>query len=477
MNRALFLILLFSFVPGCKADKPTAVALYKCVDCHPVHTDTNHQQACISCHKGNNKAKDKDEAHTGYVPLPAHPDAMAETCGPCHPEITDRVSGSIHFTLGKSTNLFRKSFGAEKELHSFRETPKKSVPETALELADDLLRRRCFRCHPYNSGDPYPAVKHGTGCAACHIAFADGKPEPHFLQSPGDAQCMSCHYGNYVGFDYYGRFEHDFNAEYRTPFTTTQKYFRPYGVEYHQLKADVHQSRGLLCIDCHSGRELMGAGEKKPSCKSCHQLEELQRSLPARVEDRLGLFLLRGHDGKDHPLPLMQHPAHQKYSATVSCQACHAQWTFNDFGKHFLRSDNDDFDMLANLATQGSFEIETIVRNNNDFDKTELPGQMTDKLTGEPEPGLWYKGFSMRRWETVLLGRDDSGRITTMRPMLDFYLSWIDADDRVLFDSVGSQVANGGVRPYVPHTTGPAGFFYRERLERFLVEERAAAQK
>ncbi len=58
--------------------------------------------------------------------------------------------------------------------------------------------------------------------------------------------------------------------------------------------------------------------------------------------------------------------------------------------------------MWANLTIQGSFEIETILENNNDFDKTELPGQMTDKLTGEPEPGLWYKGYTMRRWETIL---------------------------------------------------------------------------
>ena len=111
---------------------------------------------------------------------------------------------------------------------------------------------------------------------------------------------------------------------------------------------------------------------------------------------------------RDHTVPIMQNPAHEEQNRKkINCQVCHAQWAFNDFGKHFLRSDTDNFDIWANISAQGNFEIETIVKNNNDFDKTELPAQMTDKITGEPESGLWYKGFTMRRWETIILGRDD----------------------------------------------------------------------
>jgi hypothetical protein len=475
MNSTFHLIALLFILSGCTGDEPKTVLFMQCIDCHTIRTDTNHQQSCISCHKGNNRANDKDSAHMGYVPYPAHPDQLAESCGPCHAEIVDRITSSLHFTLYNSTNVFRKAFGAENDLASFLETPKKSAPETDLELADDLLRRRCFRCHPYSSGDDFPSVTHGTGCASCHMLFTEGKPESHSFQSPGDAQCLSCHYGNYVGFDYYGRFEHDFNAEYRTPFTTKNRHFRPYGIEYHQLKPDVHQLRGMRCIDCHSGQELMATGGEKPSCKGCHQRKELQRSLPAQVEDRQGLFILHGRDGKDHTIPLMQHPGHEGQTEKITCQVCHAQWTFNDLGKHFLRSDTDDFDVWSNLSIQGNSEVETIVDNNNDFDKTELPAQMTDKITGEPEIGLWHKGFTMRRWETPILGRDDKGNITTVRRLLDCSLSWIDEEEMVRFDSVLSQAPNMGLRPYVPHTTGPAGLFYKERIEQFLTKERSAA--
>ncbi len=80
--------------------------------------------------------------------------------------------------------MFRKAFGAKTELASFVETPQKNDPETALELADDLLRRRCFRCHPYSSGDNYPSVVHGTGCGACHMVFSEGKLQSHQLAKP-----------------------------------------------------------------------------------------------------------------------------------------------------------------------------------------------------------------------------------------------------------------------------------------------------
>jgi hypothetical protein len=476
MNYAFHLMVLLLMLSGCTGEERNTVSLLTCVDCHTVHTDANHQQACISCHKGNDQATDQETAHAGYIPSPAHPEHLVESCGSCHAEITDKIGDSMHFTLNNSTNLFRKAFGAESELASFLDTPQNNDPESVLELADDLLRRRCFQCHPYNSGDNYPNVTHGTGCASCHMVFAEGKVESHSFQKPGDAQCLSCHYGNYVGFDYYGHFEHDLNYEYRTPFTTKDKHFRPYGVEYHQLKPDVHQVRGMACIDCHKGEELMQKEGKKPSCKACHSREELKRSLPADVEKLEGGFILHGRDGKEHSIPLMKHPAHKEQAETISCQACHAQWTYNDYGKHFLRSDTDDFDEWYLLSVQGNFEIETLIENNTDFDKDELPAIMTDKITGEPEPGLWHKGYTMRRWETPILGRDENGTITTMRPQLDYFLSWIDEEETVRFDSVQSQAKKSGIRPYVPHTTGPAGIFYRERIQQFLAQERSAEE-
>jgi hypothetical protein len=466
MIRSGYLLVLLLLLTGCNADPPPGNKLLGCADCHELQHDEHHRQDCISCHKGRTAAKDKEEAHQTLVARPAHPDTMAETCGPCHQEMVDALPESLHFTLKNSVNLFRQAFGAENDLENFYETPLSPAPETGLELADDLLRRRCFRCHLFDGGDGYPATRHGTGCAACHLRFEDGEAAAHSFSSPADTQCLSCHYGNYVGFDYYGRFEHDFNNEYRTPYTTKGAYFRPYGVEYHELRPDIHQTRGMQCIDCHSGSELMGTGVEKARCSGCHLREEVMDSTNEQLQATEEGYIFIDRKGKSHKLPLLSHPAHFSQKTAVACQACHAQWSFRDQGRHFLRTDSDDLDMWYNLPVQGSLEVERIIENNTDYDKQELPVQMADKLTGEQYPGIWIKGFTLRRWEGVQLGLDPNGTVTVVRPLLDYHLSWIDDEETTRFDAESPGEGTSLLRPYVPHTTGPAGLFYQDRLDR-----------
>ena len=266
----------------------------------------------------------KKSAHLGYIPLPAHPDHLAGSCGVCHAEIVEKIAGTAILLLPTVPIFSEKRSVPENKLTSFLQTPQKSDPETVLELADDLLRRRCFRCHLYSSGDNYPAVVHGTGCAACHMAFIDGKPASHSWQKPGDEQCLSCHYGNYVGFDYYGRFEHDLNVEYRTPYTTTEKHFRPYGVEYHQLTTRYPSIRGMLCIDCHSGRELMEPAGEKPSCKKCHHTRRTATLFTCPGCCSTGSFCSPGtqRQGPHHPRHAASRPQGTKRKNQLSGMSC-----------------------------------------------------------------------------------------------------------------------------------------------------------
>jgi len=437
--------------------------------------DLNHQVACSVCHKGNDTTGDKSLAHTGLIAQPSHPETMAESCGKCHQEQVSNIHQAGHFTLKNEVNMVRRSFGATTDLQSLTDIPESALPKDPLALADDLLRRRCLRCHLYYQGDNYPAVSHGTGCAACHLDFQNGRLTSHsFLARPGDRQCLSCHYGNRVGFDYYGRFEHDLNVEYRTPYTTKEEHFRPYGVEYHQFAADIHQQRGLTCTDCHSGRELMtkDSATSRPSCAGCHDQVELAKQLPQGVKMSNGKHVfLAGKEQKEHPLPLMTDPAHTTANEKISCQACHAQWTFNDFGKYFLRSDLDDFDAWDRLTTQGSSEVSAILENNTDPARPEMEPAMIDKIHFRKQNGLWYKGFGVRRWETIFLAKDQNGTITTVRPLLDYSLSWIDAEGRVKFDNQTSRADNRGMQPYTPHTTGKAGLLYMQRLREFHLQE------
>jgi hypothetical protein len=459
---------------SCSENSTPELPTNSCVECHNLELDGQHRLSCTSCHQGDSRSRTKDVAHFELIHQPSHPDNMAKACGSCHVDSVENILHSLHFTMNNSINIFRKAFGASDEITTFLDTPELDAPNSSLQLADDLLRRRCFRCHPYSKGDDYPAVTRGTGCASCHLSFTDGKLKTHFFQKPQDSQCLSCHYGNYVGSDYYGRFEHDFNDEYRTPYTTKEAHFRPFGIEYHQLKRDIHQIRGMICIDCHSGQTLMNKtdDQKNISCGDCHLKENLNYSPRAGITQIGDTFILHSKTGKKHPIPVMEHAAHFNQENDIDCQACHAQWTFGDYGKHFLRSDHDDYDPWYLLTRQANSELEEILTNNMDFEKTELPPTMSDKITGVIKPGLWYKGFTQRRWEVVTLGRNSNGTITTLRPMLDFTLTWVDEDENIRFDSVSPPANHDGLIPYTPHTTGPAGLFYSERIRLFIENEK-----
>ncbi len=480
---ALLLPALLLFLAGCQeGGPPTKTSPQNCLDCHAVALDPPHNLACTSCHRGEEPAESADTAHQGLIARPAHPDHLTASCGPCHRQEVAAVSASSHFTLPRTTNLTRAAFGAEEWLSSYRLTPVAENPESVLDLADDLLRRRCFHCHPASSGEAYAAVQRGTGCAACHLPFGDGRLLSHRFTAPADGRCLACHYGNYVGFDYYGRFEHDFNHEYRTPYlapgsTPAAPYPpRPYGVEYRQLQPDIHQQAGMACIDCHGGDELMRGGSS-PTCQGCHLPGEQPGPPPPRVDTGPSGARHLGVDGRERPIPPASHPAHRR-NPESSCQACHAQWAVSDLGRHFLRQDSDDLDDWWALAVQGSREVEELISTNTNFLRAELPVVMSDGLSGEKRPGIWLQGFTSRRWEMVELGRNRQGLISPMRPILDLSLSWLDEEEVVRFDAVPAESAgaNKGLRPYTPHTTGPAGLFAEERIAAFLRREEAARQ-
>ena len=438
-----------------------------CKNCHTdITPDTHHSFSCTQCHHGDNTTAEKVKAHAGLIPKPASPEHMAESCGECHPEQIQGCQSSLHYSLKNAVNLTREHFGATEKLHSLTQIPvTEGNTETA--LVDDMLRRRCLRCHVYSSGDNYPYITRGQGCAACHLEFIDGSLQDHgFIQRPGDKQCLSCHYGNHVGADYHGQFEHDFNWEYRTPYITREEFFRPYGVELHNLTPDIHQQKGLRCIDCHPGSSLK-AGAGSMHCSSCH---DWKPGAAKPDQENIALsdngLILTDSAGKQHRIPPMTHPAHAQYGGKVECQVCHAQWGFNDSTTHLLLSPLDEYDFMERLTVQSSSWVESLLEHNINSDEDEIDPVMKDGITGQTRAGVWYKGYSQRRWEELIIKSDTDGIIKVFRPILDLRVSAIDEDGAVLFDNLTG--TGNGLLPYIPHTTGPAGLFFKNRFSHLL---------
>ncbi|MCW5206097.1 hypothetical protein VU08_04070 [Desulfobulbus sp. F5] len=443
-----------------------------CRGCHTdIQLDDQHDIACTDCHVGNNETNDKELAHKGLTAKPAAIENMTAVCGRCHAKQIEGCAQSTHFTLKNEVNQLRSHFGL-KPVNTLTDIPERSgPPQDKEQLVDDLLRRRCVRCHVQTSGDRYPLVQRGTGCAACHLRTTEGKLKSHaFFSIPSEQQCLSCHYGNRVGSDFAGLYEHDYGSDFRSPQTTTPPYLRPYGVETHDLAQDIHRQRGLSCLDCHSGAELSGK-QAAVHCADCHAPPASGKVPPlknVRAEDGQ-LILTARTSGKEHRVPKLQHPAHAQYSSKVDCQVCHAQWSFNDQGTHLLLSYSNETKPWRSLAVQGNAEVEAFLTEEED------EPAMSDTLTGEKKPGIWLQGYSLRRWEDMIIRQDKDGMIKVFRPLLDLRLSAADANEQVIADFDNIAGNGDGLLPYTPHTTGPAGLFYEQRFLHLLEKQQAAS--
>ena len=479
MLKTLFLSasLILLLTTGCSQDKgeeeipsdqppqTQEPATYRCRDCHVVDLDSRHNLACTTCHKGQEDTGSKEEAHTGLIFKPAHPDFMMASCGTCHQKQVESSHDSLHFTAKNEVNTVRRAFGADHDLDRAEEIPISDNPTTPLELADDLLRRRCLRCHISYDGDNYQETLRGVGCAACHLEFSQGSMVSHsFVRRTPDQQCLHCHNSNFVGFDYYGRYEHDFHWDYRTPYQKDgSEADRPYGVEYHQLSTDVHQQAGLACIDCHPGSGLMAPKSQTLSCQTCHAFTAA--TAPPSLTTKGGDIIFTTPE-RTYSVPQMANPAHNKYGAVATCTACHALWTYNDEGTHLFRQDAEEYEPWEALSTQGSYEVEREIIVNLNSDEGYPYPFMSDKLTGKGYFGLWFKGYELRRWEFPIICKDEAGKFTTCRPILDLHLTWVNSDEEVVFDNARpSHAPKYGLLPYTPHTIGKAGPFFKKRLQ------------
>lgn len=450
--------------PEASPDPPVAAAAKTgCRACHVYRLDEGHAPlACPTCHGGNNESGVAATGHLGLIPHPSSPANMEEKCGGCHQQTTSATT-SQHFTLNNAINLVRRHFGADHDLANLQEIPVVEPPTTPLQLADDLLRRRCLRCHVFYEGDEYTKVRHGTGCAACHLEYRNGELVSHeFIARPTDNQCLSCHYGNRVGSDYYGRFDHDFKQEYRTPYQPDGDYApRPYAVEQHNLSPDIHQQAGMACIDCHltlhAGKSMTTIG-----CSTCHRVKGGQPLPTGNLRRESGkLVLTTRQNGLKLTVPPAVHPVHRQYQDKAACVVCHARWSYNDQSTQLLRIDHDDYGEWDELFVQDSAEVEVLLLNAI-YGDSDVPPVMTDKVTGRKRPGIWLKGFEIRRWESPIIAPDRQGRLQVMRPILDLHLSWVDEEGETGFDSISG--AGSGLRPYTPHTIGKAGAFFGQRL-------------
>ncbi len=379
----LFLIILIClFLSSCQSLSNSKIK--SCRDCHGEILKINlkvkeHDLSCILCHGGKEKASTKDSAHKDLVKAPSS-DKVFSVCSECHLQEVKGMAKSLHYTYQKKVNFLLSRFSLDLKVSSLSELVpmlESSSLDEKSKLVLDFLGKRCFTCHIFYEGEDYEFTHRGKGCLACHRVHAYGKPK--------EKECLSCHYSIRIGMDYLGKTPQNWFVDYRSPFIEGKLPPRPYGIEYYDLKTDVHASYGLTCTSCHGKEEIMFSS-KRASCLDCHKKV---------LQDRR-LFHKRS------------------FLPKVSCAVCHASFINQDEYKACeLVKNEEEAEKFSEVFIQESSDIERYFLSLWEGKK---PRQaMKDGLTGMLKEGLWLCFLENRTFERINLGKDKDGKLCVLR--------------------------------------------------------------
>lgn len=478
----------------------------ECLSCHKgIETiSKSHPFACAKCHLHQRDQNERAlDSHDPIVRNPSDPKTVRDFCLPCHQKEISALLGSLHWSMAGIINQTRYLWGAQiaaqpplygidGPLKALPMSDTSTSPKTPADLVDDFLRRRCLRCHLHTKGPGGPGLYRATGCAACHVHYREdgryggkdeainkaktGYPLTHeFTRLIPNDQCLHCHHQNRVGADYEGLFEHDYSDVFRSPLVRGKPKPRTHGFDYHHLSKDVHAERGLWCIDCHTKGDVMGDGivygyqmaVPKRTCEDCHG--GFENPLPDPSVSAIsytdgGLYFRSKGNRPKHDLPLFKNAssahgisAHKK----VRCSACHAQWSYQDYGLSVIREEIiGDYKWIGRTA-QGDPALERELKRLTMKDVVGYPVS-TDWVSGEKRPGIWSLGWRFKRWEPMPLGVDQTGRFAVLRPRYQYLITAVDRSGRVILNSIIPERGDGSGKgwafmPYVPHTIAPFG--------------------
>ena len=429
-----------------------------CESCHPA-IQTNCGQTCVACHKDARATFKPTRGHPAIIANPSDEIWWDAKCLSCHQTELDHFKNSLHyssagiisqtrFLWGKDSLLFQ---SAHSEAWEALKGEGKAAPNSLSDLADNLLAKKCLTCH-FAADNRHGAtgMKRASGCAACHTSFnqQNGKVRfgHRFQKKPPDANCLTCHTPNRVGADYYGYFEHDYHEEYNTPVLSRPQF----GAYQHHLAQDVHRKTGMTCVDCHSKNSTMGGkqftkfeGQQTGvQCESCHGGFASKASRPGQ-----------GRTFKTDT------PAHQSFHQNVACSACHAQWSYQDYGLNLFLDESNHYEMWEPYVWQGDQQVTDLLQTQGERPaRQRKPAISANRLSGDTSIGIWYQAWDFRRWETPVLGKGTDGKYHVLRPLYQYRVTYVDAEDGVWFDSALPKKTDGSLGwnwdAYVPHTIG-----------------------
>jgi hypothetical protein len=201
--------------------------------------------------------------------------------------------------------------------------------------ADTHLKQLCAPCHLGNkkiTAGPVIDDFTGGGCLACHLEYSKNaaldldeyqkknklmKNHPKLTINTDNSKCFECHNRS-------ARISTNYEGWHETLLSrddiTGKKNFRVMtdGRVFEKKQHDMHHEKGMLCVDCHTAREIMGDGkfynhqeeQIEISCEDCHRIskpetvsfkfldEESKKILKLRKENTDKNYLVLKKTGK-----------------------------------------------------------------------------------------------------------------------------------------------------------------------------------
>jgi len=471
---------------------------------------------CVTCHGGDGLGVTAEVAHRGLIGgrNPSDLAVVDQTCGKpggqCHSDrkldsqnSVDRVRKSIMATMSGVIASLRYSWdaqpladalyasvGVKGPIRGGGQATLLPVPLMNLaqgvplrdqmgqpliisgQQADDHWRKFCARCHLWSARQDGPSAR-SSGCAACHALYGEKATYEGFdptlpRNKPGYArqhrlttaipvdQCLRCHNrSGRIGLSYVGLQEAD---GYGTPYKAGRPYLEKLSGErdVRHLVPDVHFEKGLACIDCHTGNEVMGDGhiyshmrnQVEIRCVDCHGSQgQPPRTkilnpgdeaalwtakvlkMPEMIGEEVGItergtpvlnlrkegdkFILRSKLTKaDHPCPTIENDLNHRIPghgpSRMECSACHSRWAAQCYGCHdYRRRGQTMTDSMLNKKTEGKwqetrdyyrYEKPTLGINSQNRVSVTVPGcqVLYTELgsDGQPLPGFERKVFT-----------------------------------------------------------------------------------
>ncbi|MCF8274815.1 MAG: hypothetical protein K9I95_13400 [Flavobacteriaceae bacterium] len=392
-----------------------------CLQCHQNTTGFSNYHnpeliGCASCHLGNTSSLDKNEAHKGMILIPGNLADAKETCGKCHIEELNKINSSLMTTNSGIIAIDKFIFGETN--HPNHQFHIKDIKNSA---SEKHIRDLCANCHLGAEKTEYGEItqeSRGGGCNACHLNYSEEAKNdlknylasnktvlPKFHPSTtvfvNNTHCFGCHSrSSRISTNYEGLQEtllDEKDIADNDLYTVLQD-----KRVYKHMDQDVHHTKGLLCIDCHSSHEVMGNGKLYTheedavalQCVDCH-FKEKPNTIPYDSLDSESLlvflhrdykhsnkeiliakkdghplvntyvdsighaFLIGKGDGKLHNLkPQSKVCSRDKAHENVSCSACHSSWTSRCIGCHNQYDENEPkaFDLLDKKFVKGQWK-------------------------------------------------------------------------------------------------------------------------